>query len=146
MKYYIIAGEAKRRPWKQPHQRIKKLDTNAAVRCWGGDKMQTAGGELVKTLPETCFHGFCRSGHEPPHHLSQPEILQRRYTRNTNRMYWCLLTIPIQSSYCQMGKATGNERWFIYLTRYGHGKKAGWRWWKNALTKCWSFFLWKKII
>ena len=46
MKYYVIAGEAS----GDLHgsnliKELKKLDTGATFRCWGGDKMQDAGGE-----------------------------------------------------------------------------------------------------
>lgn len=59
MKYYIIAGEAS----GDLHgsnliKELKKLDHSAAVRCWGGDKMQAAGGELVKHYRELAFMGF----------------------------------------------------------------------------------------
>jgi lipid-A-disaccharide synthase len=59
MKYYIIAGEAS----GDLHgsnliRELKKLDTTAAIRCWGGDKMQAAGGELVKHYRELAFMGF----------------------------------------------------------------------------------------
>lgn len=59
MKYYIIAGEAS----GDLHgsnliKEIKKLDTNAAIRCWGGDKMQAAGGDLVKHYRDLAFMGF----------------------------------------------------------------------------------------
>jgi lipid-A-disaccharide synthase len=59
MKYYIIAGEAS----GDLHgsnliKELKKLDTVATIRCWGGDKMQEAGGELVKHYRELAFMGF----------------------------------------------------------------------------------------
>jgi lipid-A-disaccharide synthase len=59
MKYYIIAGEAS----GDLHgsnliRELKKLDTTASIRCWGGDKMQEAGGELVKHYRELAFMGF----------------------------------------------------------------------------------------
>ncbi len=59
MKYYIIAGEAS----GDLHgsnliTAIKKLDHSSAFRCWGGDKMQEAGGELVKHYRELAFMGF----------------------------------------------------------------------------------------
>ncbi len=59
MKYYIIAGEAS----GDLHgsnliKEIKKLDLSANIRCWGGDKMQEAGGELVKHYRELAFMGF----------------------------------------------------------------------------------------
>jgi lipid-A-disaccharide synthase len=59
MKYYIIAGEAS----GDLHgsnliKALKKLDASASVRCWGGDKMQEAGGELVKHYRELAFMGF----------------------------------------------------------------------------------------
>src|SRR5688572_4195930 len=59
MKYYIIAGEAS----GDLHgsnliRELKKLDNSAAIRCWGGDKMQQAGGGLVKHYRDLAFMGF----------------------------------------------------------------------------------------
>ena len=59
MKYYIIAGEAS----GDLHgsnliRELKELDTTGHIRCWGGDKMQEAGGELVKHYRELAFMGF----------------------------------------------------------------------------------------
>ena len=34
------------------------LDPDLAVRCWGGDKMQAAGGDLVKHYRDLAFMGF----------------------------------------------------------------------------------------
>jgi lipid-A-disaccharide synthase len=59
MKFYIIAGEAS----GDLHgsnliKELKKLDADANIRCWGGDKMQEAGGTLVKHYRELAFMGF----------------------------------------------------------------------------------------
>lgn len=59
MKYYIIAGEAS----GDLHgsnliKELKKKDTSASIRCWGGDRMQQAGGDLVKHYRELAFMGF----------------------------------------------------------------------------------------
>ena len=59
MKYYIIAGEAS----GDLHgsnliKEIKRLDANATIRCWGGDKMEAAGATLVKHYKELAFMGF----------------------------------------------------------------------------------------
>jgi lipid-A-disaccharide synthase len=59
MKYYIIAGEAS----GDLHgsnliRELKKLDQRATIRCWGGDLMQEAGGELIKHYKELAFMGF----------------------------------------------------------------------------------------
>ena len=59
MKYYIISGEAS----GDLHgsnliRELKKKDTAATFRCWGGDKMQVAGAELVKHYKELAFMGF----------------------------------------------------------------------------------------
>jgi lipid-A-disaccharide synthase len=59
MKYYIIAGEAS----GDLHGsnliiELKKLDGNANIRCWGGDKMQHQGGTLVKHFKNLAFMGF----------------------------------------------------------------------------------------
>jgi lipid-A-disaccharide synthase len=59
MKYYIIAGEAS----GDLHgsnliRELKKNDSLASFRCWGGDLMQQAGGELVKHYRDLAFMGF----------------------------------------------------------------------------------------
>ncbi|MEK6480695.1 lipid-A-disaccharide synthase [Catalinimonas sp. 4WD22] len=64
MKYYIIAGE--RSGDLHGANLIKALkkeaettgDTQINVRCWGGDEMQKAGGELVVHYREMAFMGF----------------------------------------------------------------------------------------
>lgn len=58
MKYYIIAGEAS----GDLHggNLIKEIimqDHAASIRCWGGDLMQAAGGQLVKHYRELAFMG-----------------------------------------------------------------------------------------
>ena len=59
MRYYIIAGEAS----GDLHgsnliRELVKLDNQANIRCWGGDLMQGAGGELVKHYRDLAFMGF----------------------------------------------------------------------------------------
>ncbi|MDQ6903206.1 MAG: lipid-A-disaccharide synthase [Bacteroidota bacterium] len=59
MKYYIIAGEAS----GDLHgsnliKEIKKLDPNAVIRGWGGDKMEAAGAVLAKHYRDLAFMGF----------------------------------------------------------------------------------------
>ncbi|MER3319899.1 MAG: lipid-A-disaccharide synthase [Allomuricauda sp.] len=59
MKYYIIAGEAS----GDLHgsnliKALKNEDTSAQIRCWGGDLMQQAGGELAKHYKDMAFMGF----------------------------------------------------------------------------------------
>ncbi len=59
MKYYIIAGEAS----GDLHgsnliKELKKLDSSATIRCWGGDLMRKAGGTLVKHYRDLAFMGF----------------------------------------------------------------------------------------
>jgi lipid-A-disaccharide synthase len=59
MKYYIIAGEAS----GDLHgsnliKAIKKQDSDADIRCWGGDLMKAAGGDLIKHYKEMAFMGF----------------------------------------------------------------------------------------
>jgi len=59
MKYYIIAGEASGD--LHGSNLIRELiqkDPSAAIRCWGGDKMQAAGGDLVKHYRDLAFMGF----------------------------------------------------------------------------------------
>jgi len=59
MKYYIISGEAS----GDLHgsnliKELRLLDSSADIRCWGGDLMQEAGGNLVKHYRELAFMGF----------------------------------------------------------------------------------------
>ncbi len=59
MKYYIIAGEAS----GDLHgsnliKALKTKDADAEMRCWGGDKMQSAGATLVKHYKDLAFMGF----------------------------------------------------------------------------------------
>nr|WP_298997306.1 lipid-A-disaccharide synthase [uncultured Allomuricauda sp.] len=59
MKYYIIAGEAS----GDLHgsnliKALKEQDISAQIRCWGGDLMQRAGGELAKHYKDMAFMGF----------------------------------------------------------------------------------------
>ncbi len=59
MKYYIIAGEAS----GDLHganliKELKNLEAEASIRCWGGDKMKAAGGEVVKHIKDLAFMGF----------------------------------------------------------------------------------------
>jgi lipid-A-disaccharide synthase len=59
MKYYIIAGEASGD--LHAANLMKELvlrDPSAEFRCWGGDKMQSAGGILVKHYRDLAFMGF----------------------------------------------------------------------------------------
>ena len=37
---------------------IHQKDADAHIRCWGGDKMQAAGAELVKHYRDLAFMGF----------------------------------------------------------------------------------------
>ncbi|WP_448519675.1 lipid-A-disaccharide synthase [Rhodoflexus sp.] len=59
MKYYLIAGEKS----GDLHggnliQALKKYDTQATFRAWGGDAMQEAGAVLVRHIKETAFMGI----------------------------------------------------------------------------------------
>lgn len=59
MKYYIVAGEAS----GDLHgsnliKALKQKDPEADFRCWGGDLMEAAGGDLVKHYRDTAFMGF----------------------------------------------------------------------------------------
>lgn len=59
MKYYIIAGEAS----GDLHggnliRSLREKDPQAVIRCWGGEQMQDAGGNLVKHYRDLAFMGF----------------------------------------------------------------------------------------
>ncbi|TAF53016.1 MAG: lipid-A-disaccharide synthase [Sphingobacteriia bacterium] len=59
MKCYVIAGEAS----GDLHgsnllKALRQADPHAVFRCWGGDLMQAAGGEVVKHYRDLAFMGF----------------------------------------------------------------------------------------
>jgi len=59
MKYYIIAGEASGDlHGSNLMKALKKEDSNADFRFWGGDLMSTHGGKLVKHYRDLAFMGF----------------------------------------------------------------------------------------
>ncbi|TYA92343.1 lipid-A-disaccharide synthase [Seonamhaeicola marinus] len=59
MKYYILAGEASGDlHGSNLMKALLKEDSNANIRFWGGDLMQSAGGTLVKHYKERAFMGF----------------------------------------------------------------------------------------
>jgi lipid-A-disaccharide synthase len=59
MKYYIIAGEASGDLHASNLMKeLKKLDPNAAFRCWGGDLMAQQGADLVRHYRNLAFMGF----------------------------------------------------------------------------------------
>jgi lipid-A-disaccharide synthase len=59
MRYYIIAGEASGDLHASNLMRaLRNEDAGAEFRCWGGDLMQAAGGEIVKHYRDLAFMGF----------------------------------------------------------------------------------------
>ncbi len=59
MKYYIIAGEASGDLHGSNLIRaLNEKDPSAQIRCWGGDLMQQAGGDLAKHYKDMAFMGF----------------------------------------------------------------------------------------
>jgi lipid-A-disaccharide synthase len=59
MKYYVIAGEASGDlHGSRLIREIKLLEPDAEFRCWGGDRMEQAGGVIVKHYRDLAFMGF----------------------------------------------------------------------------------------
>ena len=59
MKYYIIAGEASGDLHASKLMNgLKARDQQAEFRCWGGERMEEAGGEVVKHYRDLAFMGF----------------------------------------------------------------------------------------
>ncbi|MBX0292892.1 lipid-A-disaccharide synthase [Hymenobacter sp. HSC-4F20] len=59
MKYYLIAGERSGDFHAANLMReLRQQDAQAEFRCWGGDMMQAAGGELVHHYQEMAIMGF----------------------------------------------------------------------------------------
>jgi lipid-A-disaccharide synthase len=59
MKYYIIAGEASG-DLHASHliRALKERDPDGAFRCWGGDLMEAAGGEIIRHIRDLAFMGY----------------------------------------------------------------------------------------
>lgn len=59
MKYYIIAGEASGDLHASNLMKaIKERDAEAEFRCWGGDLMEAAGGDIVKHYRDLAYMGY----------------------------------------------------------------------------------------
>ena len=59
MKYYIVAGEASGDLHASNLMTaLRQRDPEADFRCWGGDLMEAAGGDLVKHYRDLAFMGF----------------------------------------------------------------------------------------
>lgn len=59
MKFYIIAGEASGDLHASNLMKaLKKFDSSSEFRFWGGDKMASVGGEMVKHIKDLAFMGF----------------------------------------------------------------------------------------
>lgn len=59
MKYYIVAGEASGDLHASNLMTaLRQRDPGADFRCWGGDLMEAAGGDLVKHYRDLAFMGF----------------------------------------------------------------------------------------
>ena len=59
MKYYIIAGEASGDLHAANMMKaLKKIDAKSEFRFWGGELMESVGGQLVKHYKDLAFMGF----------------------------------------------------------------------------------------
>lgn len=59
MKYYVIAGEASGDlHGSRLIREIILLQPDAEFRCWGGDRMEQAGGVIIKHYRDLAFMGF----------------------------------------------------------------------------------------
>lgn len=59
MNYYMIAGEASGDLHAANLMReLRRRDPEATFRCWGGERMETEGGFIVKHYRELAFMGF----------------------------------------------------------------------------------------
>src|SRR5687768_16584059 len=124
MRYYIIAGEAS----GDLHgsnliKEIKKLDTAAVIRCWGGDRMQQAGGELVKHYRDLAFMGFIEVVMNLGTILRNLKFCKEdilRFKPDT----LILIDYPgFNLRIAEWGRAQGLKIIYISLRRYGPGKR-----------------------
>ena len=80
MRYYIIAGEAS----GDLHgsnliHALKKQDSRAEIRAWGGDLMQSAGANVVKHYKDLAFiwHPMLAILHYTPTSFAKDEFFSK---------------------------------------------------------------------
>jgi lipid-A-disaccharide synthase len=111
MKYYIIAGEAS----GDLHgsnliKELRLLDAAADIRCWGGDKMEAAGGKLVMHYRQLAFMGFV-------------EVIKNLRTIFKNLSFCKKDITAYQPDVLQSSR--GSKSFTIFRHRYGPGRKTG---------------------
>jgi lipid-A-disaccharide synthase len=124
MRYYIIAGEAS----GDLHgsnliREIRQRDTTAVVRCWGGDRMQQAGGELVKHYRDLAFMGFIEVVKNLGTILKNLRFCKEDITRFQPDALILIDYPGFNLRIAEWAKAQGLKVIIISLRRYGPGKK-----------------------
>lgn len=79
MKYFLIAGEASG-DLHGAHivTALLKSDPEAQIRCWGGDKMQAAGAQVLKHIRELAFMGFIEVVRNLPQILRNFKLIKKQ--------------------------------------------------------------------
>ena len=121
MKYYLIAGEASGDLHASNLMRsLKKQDTDAEFRFFGGDLMQSVGGTLVKHYRDMAYMGFI------------PVLLHLR-------------TIFRNMDLCKSDILEWKPDVLILIDypgfKYGHGRNIVSRILSAILTRCFPYFL-----
>ena len=123
MKYYIIAGEASGD--LHGSNLIKELKKNwirmLRYRCWGGDKMQAAGGELVKHYRDLAFMGFTEVLMNLRTIFRNLKFCKEDILQYQTRYTYLDRLSRFQSSHCQMGKRQQGLKVIYYIISAGMG-------------------------
>lgn len=134
MKYYIVAGEASGDLHASNLMKaIKAKDPDAEFRCWGGDLMEAAGGEIVKHYRDLAFMGFW----EVFTHLNT--VLRNIKICETDILLYepdAVILVDYPGLICvlpTLSKRKASRCSITSLRRYGHGRRVESRrlsaWW-----------------
>jgi lipid A disaccharide synthetase len=145
MKYYIIAGEASGDlHGSNLMKELKKIDTQAEFRFWGGDLMENQGGKLVKHFKDLAFMGFIEVIKNLPTifkniNFCKKDILQFKPDK------LILIDYPgFNLRIANFAKKTTLKSITIFLLNFGHGNPQEFIRLKKILIRCMSFCRLKK--
>ena len=126
MRYYIIAGEASGDlHGSNLMKELRKLDTSAHIRFWGGDMMEQAGGELVKHYRDLAFMGFLEVVMNLRTILRNLAFCKEDILQNRPDTL-ILIDYPALTCALRSGPKSRALKWCtISLRRYGPGKQTG---------------------
>jgi lipid-A-disaccharide synthase len=126
MKYYIIAGEAS----GDLHgsnliRELLKKDPTAEIRCWGGDLMKAAGGNVVKHYKDLAFMGFIEVALNLRTILNNLKFCKEDILQFKPDVLVLVDYAGFNLRIAKWAKPLGYKIVFYISHRFGHGRKTG---------------------